>query len=317
MAEPRTAAGAGWAPMSCGQIAPACRISWSKAVSRSIGPCIVTVARLTGASLGEPAPPPDGRRHGGRRNRTERAGGPRSRVVRGGLLVERQRHEAEVDRCRPHPRCSAEDDAAAADANPGEVDPEDVGIPLVVRVEGKAAVHRRDRAQGPGHELPAADEDLRAGDEPPLRIAQRATERIPAAQLAPERRAVGHIGPDPSRTTPTARPIAGWRLRSSPTLAVNPPAVPRSACWCWLVAAMAAPPDRARQRRGTLRPGSSGSLPVPGGANGTGQSGPSTGPGRQPMADGLRGGRRRGVGSAHGSTAPRPPRSQQPQSPDL
>lgn len=42
-----------------------------------------------------------------------------------------------------------------------KVDPEDVGVLVVVGVQGKASVQRGYRAQRSKHWLPAADEDLR------------------------------------------------------------------------------------------------------------------------------------------------------------
>src|SRR5918994_7994095 len=113
-----------------------------------------SAGRSSRAPSSSPAMPPDGRRRGGHRNRTKHTGGPPSRVLRGGLLVERQRREPEVDRGRPQARFLAEDDAAGADAELGEVDPEDVGVLVVVGVQEKALVQRGDWAQGSNHERP-------------------------------------------------------------------------------------------------------------------------------------------------------------------
>src|SRR5215212_4130721 len=184
---------AGWfRPGGGGHQFPGARPYWP---ATSAGP-IRSAGRSNRAPSSSPAMPPDGRRRGGHRNRTKHTGGPPCRVLRGRLLVERQRREIQVECRGSQARLLAEDDAAGADAELGEVDPEDVGVLVVVGVQEKALVQRRYRAQGSKRELPAADKDLRAGDEPLLHIAERATERVPTTEVAPELRVMWNIGPD-------------------------------------------------------------------------------------------------------------------------
>src|SRR5512132_3808314 len=68
-------------------------------------------------------------------------------------------------------RVSAEDDAARADPEPGELDPEDVRVLHVVGVQEEVPGQRGDRAQGSDHEPAAPDHDLGPGaDGEPCRV---------------------------------------------------------------------------------------------------------------------------------------------------
>jgi len=82
-----------------------------------------------------PAQPPGGRRSGGHRERTSRAGHPEPRIRRGRLPLERHWHHIEVDCIGPGSGFVAEHDAGCADSGPGEVDPERVWVRAVVGVQ--------------------------------------------------------------------------------------------------------------------------------------------------------------------------------------
>ena len=103
-----------------------------------------------------------------------------------------------MDSRRPRSRFATEHDPRGAEAKLGQVDPEDAGILVVVRVEGKAPVHRGYRAQGPERQLTAPHEDLgaEAGEAPRLGIGQLGGNRVPAAELAPDLGMVRNVGTD-------------------------------------------------------------------------------------------------------------------------
>ncbi len=83
----------------------------------------------------------DGRR-AGQNERTNGPGNPPSWVLALWPSLKRQRAEIEVDCGRAPSRFSVEDDAARSDCKPGERNPEEVRIVLVVGMQGKAPVQR-------------------------------------------------------------------------------------------------------------------------------------------------------------------------------
>src|SRR4029450_1586749 len=132
-------------------------------------------------------------RRGGHPKCANRAGGPQPRVLDRRLLLERDWHQIEVDPRRWPSGVVSEEDAGGADAELGEVDPEDVGVLVIVGVEDKAPVDRRYRAQGSEHEPATPDQDLGASPEhgPHPQIGQRGRERVTAAEVAPYPGGVG------------------------------------------------------------------------------------------------------------------------------
>src|SRR5579883_3382313 len=169
----------------------------SGSINRSSSPFISSSVRSSLHLLVSPAAPPNGRRSGGSSKRTKRAGDPQPRVLRGGLLLERQRHQIEVDSRCPPCRVAAEHNSRRANAKRGEVHPEDVGVLLIVRVQGKAPVQRGEGAQTTQRQLTSPDEDLGSSADHHARaqVGERAGQLIPPAQIAPDRGVVRHIGP--------------------------------------------------------------------------------------------------------------------------
>ena len=111
-------------------------------------------------------------------------------------------------------RCgfAAEQDAAGADSELGQVDPERVRVLVIVGMQRKAPIDRGHRGQM---------EAIRKTVSSVIGVFD-AMSATPCPQKNSR---------DPSRTTPTARPTAGQRLRISPTLAVSSrSSTPRHGC---------------------------------------------------------------------------------------
>src|SRR5215218_7466798 len=70
-------------------------------------------------------------RRGGHPKCANRAGGPQPRVLGRRVLLERDWHQIKVDPRRWPSGVVSEEDSRAADAELGEVDPEDVGVLVV------------------------------------------------------------------------------------------------------------------------------------------------------------------------------------------
>ena len=138
-------------------------------------------------SLSTPATlPPHNLRSGGHDKYTQRAGRPQARVLAGRLLLKRQWAELEVDGGCPSSWFAAEDDTAHLHAKPGKVNPEDIRVVVVIRMQRKASVQHRYWTQDSHHQLTSPDEDLDPGAECKFsRIGQMSGEVVPPTEIAP------------------------------------------------------------------------------------------------------------------------------------
>src|SRR6202162_1339121 len=99
-----------------------------------------------------------------------------------------------MDSHRPALRLAAEDDSHRAEIKRGGVDPEDVWILLIVRVQYEAFVYRRNRSQNSKRQLTAPDEDLgsQADHGPQPRAGSTGRQLVPGAEIAPDLRVLRH-----------------------------------------------------------------------------------------------------------------------------